>query len=74
MYNVLKDHAKIEINEKIFCYFQIPKSMSDFWLNALALKSWESVHYFLSSRMLSFEWICRHNIIENSFLHTTSLF
>ena len=37
MYNVLKENANIEINEKFFCYFQLPKSISDFWLNALAL-------------------------------------
>ena len=40
MYNMLEVNANIEINDKIFCYFQCPKSMSDFLLNALAL-SWQ---------------------------------
>ena len=29
----------VEINEKIFCYFPLPKSKPDFCSNALALKS-----------------------------------
>ena len=31
---LLKENANFEINEKIFCYFQPPKSMTDFWSNA----------------------------------------
>ena len=29
----------VEINEKYFCYFLLPKSVSDFCSNALAIKS-----------------------------------
>ena len=43
MSNVSKGNANIEINEKIFCHFQRPKFTSDFFLNALALKSVNSI-------------------------------
>ena len=30
-------NANVEINEKNFCYFLLPRSVTDFWQNALAL-------------------------------------
>ena len=49
---MLKNNANVEINEIFFCYFLLPKSMPDFWSNALAL--------MFMNNSEAFQFFCEH--------------